>query len=122
MFLQVLVGPGTPRPARPIAQPDTAAFVDSAPAGVVLMATGTTPQAKLVLSPKDITELAEGFALLAPTRVVWAIKEKHLPEGVTLSELPLSENVRVVHWVDYNVSGWEVEDRTCKVFFCPFIC
>lgn len=105
LLLQVLVGPGTPRPAHPISPPEVATFVDSAPAGVVLMAVGTTPQAKIVFSTADMVELAKGFALLAPTRVLWAFKpHKHLPPGMKLEDLPLSDNIMLTPWVDYNVS------------------
>lgn len=106
LLLQVLVGPGTPRPAHPISPDEVAEFVESAPAGVVLMAVGTTPQAKIVLSATDMIELAKGFALLAPTRVLWALKpHKHLPEGMSMRDLPLSDNIMVTPWIDYNVSS-----------------
>jgi hypothetical protein len=101
---QVLVGPGSPRPAQPISPPEVAAFVESARAGLVLVATGTLPLARLLLSATDMRQLAQGFALLAPTRVLWAIKPQHLPEGVTLAELTGgSDNIKFTPWVDYNV-------------------
>lgn len=99
---QVLVGPGSPRAAHVISQPDVAAFLDSAPAGVVLMATGTTPQPRIALNQKDILELAAGFAELAPVRVLWPLKQRALPDGLKMEHLPLGENTLVVPWVDYN--------------------
>jgi hypothetical protein len=53
----------------------------------------------------DMTELARGFAALAPTRVLWAIAEKGLPDGMRLADLPLGANTLVTPWVDYNVSA-----------------
>ncbi|KAF6252756.1 hypothetical protein COO60DRAFT_503070 [Scenedesmus sp. NREL 46B-D3] len=99
---QVLVGPGSPRTAHTISPPDVAAFVDAASDGLVLMATGTTPQPRIALTPADFMELAAGFAELAPTRVLWPLKQSALPEGLRLEQLPLGENTRVVPWVDYN--------------------
>ncbi|KAF8065540.1 V2 [Scenedesmus sp. PABB004] len=102
---QVVVGPGTPRAAHPLSPPAVAEFVGGAPAGVVLVAVGTTPQAKLVLSPRDMLELAEAFALLAPTRVLWPFKPtKALPDGLSLAEFTarLGPNTMLVEWADYN--------------------
>jgi hypothetical protein len=69
------------------------------------MATGTTPQPRIALTATDIKELAAGFAALAPTRVLWPLKERALPDGVRIEELPLGDNTMVVPWVDYNVSN-----------------
>lgn len=93
---------GTARPAHAISPPDVADFVNSAPHGLVLAAFGTVYGP--TLRPEDIFELCKGFAALAPTRVLWALKPASLPPGVQLSELPLGSNTKVVPWVDYNVS------------------
>jgi hypothetical protein len=36
------------------------------------------------------------------TRVLWPLSASNLPDGVTLEQLPLGPNVKVVPWVDYN--------------------
>jgi hypothetical protein len=79
-----------------------AAFVNSAPQGVVLAAFGTVYGP--TLRPEDIRELAKGFAALAPVRVLWVLKPAVLRPGIELSELPIGSNIMVVPWVDYNVS------------------
>lgn len=103
--LQKLVGPGTPRPPHPIQPQSVADFVEeAAPHGLVLAAFGSTIQS-MVLTHTDLQELAKGFASLAPTRVLWAMSDKGLPDGVQLGDLPLGSNTKVVSWVDYNVSA-----------------
>eukprot|EP00775_Hariotina_reticulata_P002756 gene2757-3050_t len=100
---QVLVGPGSPRAAHPaISPPEIAEFVDGATQGVVLVAFGTTPQASITMNQTDFTELSAAFSSLGPVRVLWAMKEKSLPASMTLADLPLGENTKVVPWVDYN--------------------
>jgi hypothetical protein len=93
---------GTPRPAHPISAPDVAAFVNTAKDGVVLAAFGTVYGP--TLRPEDVHELAQGFAALAPIRVLWALKPAALRPGLQISDLPLGSNTLVVPWVDYNVS------------------
>jgi hypothetical protein len=107
LSVQVLVGPGSPRAAHPISPPEVADFVNTAPAGVILMATGTTPQPRLALTQKDFLELTAGFAALAPTRVLWPLKQRALPDGLRIEQLPLGDNTLVVPWVDYNVRECE---------------
>jgi hypothetical protein len=94
---------GTPRPAHPISAPAVSDFVNSAQDGVVLAAFGTVYGP--TLRPEDVIQLAQGFAALAPTRVLWALKPSALRPGVQISDLPLGSNTLVVPWVDYNVSG-----------------
>lgn len=79
---------------------------EAAPHGLVLAAFGSTIQS-MVLTHTDLQELAKGFTSLAPTRVLWAMSDKGLPDGVQLGDLPLGSNTRVVSWVDYNVSVLE---------------
>lgn len=105
LLLQVLVGPGTPRAAHPITPPEVADFVNNSRAGVVLVAFGSTAQSASLLSREDFVQLAQGFADLAPVRVLWPLKEVALPTGVTVAGLNLASNVKIVPWVDYNVSG-----------------
>jgi hypothetical protein len=79
-------------------------FVESASdGGLVLVAFGSTTQT-VVMTRTDMTELARGFVGLAPTRVLWAITERGLPDGMRLADLPLGPNTMVTPWVDYNVS------------------
>jgi hypothetical protein len=68
------------------------------------MATGTTPQPRIALTQADFNELAAGFAALAPTRVLWPLKQRAMPDGLRVEDLPLGDNTLVVPWVDYNVS------------------
>jgi hypothetical protein len=68
------------------------------------MATGTTPQPRIALSQADFTELAAGFAALAPTRVLWPLQQRAMPDGLRIEDLVLGDNTLVVPWVDYNVS------------------
>lgn len=102
--LQKLVGPGTPRPAHPIQPAEVAEFVaGSAAHGLVLVAFGSTIQT-VTLTRDDMLQLAEGFAALAPTRVLWAMSQQGFPDGVRLQDLRLGANTLMVPWVDYNVS------------------
>jgi hypothetical protein len=94
---------GTPRPAHAISPPEVAAFVNTAPQGIVLAAFGTVYGT--TLRPEDMHELAKGFAALAPVRVLWALRPAALRSGIELSELPIGSNTMVVPWVDYNVSA-----------------
>jgi hypothetical protein len=50
-------------------------------------------------------QLAKGFAALAPTRVLWAMPQQGLPDGIRPQDLRLGRNTLMVPWVDYNVSG-----------------
>lgn len=104
-----MVGPGSPRPAQPLQPPDVASFVGGAlKHGLVLAAFGTMcpkyNQRILLLSQTDLVELAQGFAALAPVRVLWALPRDGMPPGLQLSDLPLNSNTKAVPWVDYNVS------------------
>jgi UDP:flavonoid glycosyltransferase YjiC (YdhE family) len=54
------------------------------------------------MSPQDFIELAAGFSDLAPSRVLWPMSKTNLPGNLTLEDLPLGDNVKVVSWVDYN--------------------
>jgi hypothetical protein len=45
----------------------------------------------------------QAFSSLSPVRVLWTMKERSLPAGMTLADLPLGGNTKVVPWVDYNV-------------------
>lgn len=107
--LQVLVGPGTPRPARPISDPVVADFLDTAPAGVVLAAFGTTIQTRTMLTASEFVELAHAFAAVAPTRVLWALREQGVPAGITLASLPLGSNTKLAAWVDFNVGAFYIQ-------------
>lgn len=53
----------------------------------------------------DMLEMANAFVSLAPVRVLWAMKQEGLPPGLTLPELPLGDNCKVVQWADQNVSA-----------------
>lgn len=119
---QVLVGPGTPRPAQPISSPpDVAAFIASAQplsandnaninknkatgssGGLIFVAFGTSLAFISWLSREDFVQLALGFGALAPARVLWNLQEAGLPHGLKLADLPLADNTKVVDWVDYN--------------------
>lgn len=85
----------------------------ASPHGLVLAAFGSTIQT-VVLSHSDMMQLARGFAALAPTRVLWAMPEQGLPDGLRQADLPLGSNTMMTPWVDYNVSwkgqvlGWVV--------------
>ncbi len=46
--------------------------------------------------------LAPCHYLFCPTRVLWPLVPSNLPDGITLDQLPLGPNVKVVPWVDYN--------------------
>jgi hypothetical protein len=65
---------------------------------------GTTPQPRIALTPADFKELAAGFAAIAPTRVLWPLKQRAMPDGLRIEDLQLGDNTLVVPWVDYNVS------------------
>jgi hypothetical protein len=108
----VLVGPGTPRPARPITSPpDLVSFIssakiptshnvndnnnDSSGGGLILVAFGTSLAFTSWLSKEDFEQLALGFGALAPARVLWNLQEEGLPHGLKLSNLPLAENTKV---------------------------
>jgi hypothetical protein len=69
---------------------------------VVLVGFGSTGLFGNSLDHTDFVELAAGFSALAPTRVLWPLIPSNLPEGTTLEQLPLGENVKVVPWIDYN--------------------
>jgi hypothetical protein len=109
---QVLVGPGTPRPAQPITSPrDVASFISSAHSkskkdndnksnnndsgGLILVAFGTSLAFTSWLSRGDFEKLALGFGALAPARVLWNLQEAGLPHGLRLADLPLAENTKV---------------------------
>lgn len=104
LVLQKLVGPGTPRPPHTIQPAEVAKFVGGASHGLVLVAFGSTIQT-VVMSRNDIVQLAWGFAALAPTRVLWAMSEQGLPDGMRKSDLHLADNTMMTPWVDYNVSS-----------------
>lgn len=104
-----MLGPVSPRFPRPPAEqqaasPDTWSFLqDASPdAGVVLVGFGSTGVFGNALDATDFTELAAAFSSLAPTRVLWPLSASNMPDGVTLEQLPLGPNVKVVPWVDYN--------------------
>ena len=106
---QVLVGPVSPRLPQPLeaqkaAAPEVFDFLQTTPAdaGVVLVGFGSTGVFGNTMTPEDFIELAAGFSSLAPTRVLWPMSKTNLPDNLTLKELPLSENVKIVSWVDYN--------------------
>lgn len=105
----MLLGPVSPRLPRPAsdqqaAAPDVWTFLQdsSSEAGVVLVGFGSTGLFGHSLDHTDFVELAAGFSALAPTRVLWPLIPSNLPEGTTLEQLPLAENVKVVPWIDYN--------------------
>lgn len=66
------------------------------------------------MTREDMLQLAKGFAALAPTRVLWAITKKGLPQGVSMEDLQLGPNTMVTPWVDYNVS-MELQTILCQV-------
>lgn len=99
---QVLLGPGSPRPPHTIEQPQVAAFVEGATAGLVLVAFGTSFQFNSWLSLVDYQELSAAFASLAPVRVLWHINTQVLPPNVDADKLPLGSNTLLVPQVDYN--------------------
>lgn len=115
---QVLVGPGTPRPAHPIQSPEVAEFVSSATSGLVLVAFGSTYQSAALLYEKDVYELVASFQMLAPVRVLVAMSDSHLPGGMRVTDLELDDNVMTVPWVDYNVSGRLALQRLRKYHVC----
>jgi hypothetical protein len=108
---QVLVGPGTPRPAQPITSPpDAASFISSATTpsnndnsnnnnessgGLIIVAFGTSLSFTSWLNREDFEQLALGFGALAPARVLWILQEDGLPHGLKLADLPLAENTKV---------------------------
>jgi hypothetical protein len=100
------VSPRLPRPPseQQAAAPDVWAFLqESSPeAGVVLVGFGATGLFGNALDHTDFVELAAGFSALGPTRVLWPLIPSNLPEGTSLEQLPLGENVKVVPWIDYN--------------------
>ena len=106
---RVMVGPVSPRPARApdtwrATAPEVYDFLSSAPSDVdvVLVGFGGTGVFGQTMSPEDFIELAAGFSSLAPTRVLLAMSKTNLPGNLTLEELPLRDNVKIVSWVDYN--------------------
>ncbi|KIZ04309.1 hypothetical protein MNEG_3644 [Monoraphidium neglectum] len=95
-----LIGPIAPRFARPsLEPPEVAAFVDSAPAGVAVVSFGSAPIFGTFLTRKDFLELSLAFADLAPTRVVWLLKPRNMPDDVSIGELPLGDNTITAPWV-----------------------
>lgn len=107
---------GTARPAHAITPEDVARFVQQATEGLVLAAFGTVYGP--TLRHEDMQELAQGFAALAPIRVLWPLKPTALPPGLQLSDLPLGGNTKVVPWVDYNVSHSSFECRQALWYRC----
>jgi UDP:flavonoid glycosyltransferase YjiC (YdhE family) len=90
--------------AQKAAAPEVFEFLQSAmsDAGVVFVGFGSTGLFGNTMSRQDFIELAAGFSDLAPTRVLWPMSTTNLPGNLTLEDLALGDNVKVVSWVDYN--------------------
>lgn len=102
---QVLIGPIGPRAGRPgpLDPPAAAAFLDGASDGAAVVSFGSVPLfGAMFLTKDDYVQLALAFADLAPVRVLWLLKRRNWPEGMTQEELPLGDNTLIVEWV---VSG-----------------
>jgi hypothetical protein len=69
---------------------------------VAVVSWGSSPIFGTFLARRDVEELVAAFTDLAPLRVVWLLKPKNLPEGLTLPELNLPPNVQTFSWVDIN--------------------
>ena len=99
---QVVIGPITPRAARPgpLDPPAAAAFLDAAPGGAALVSFGSVPLfGTMFLKKQDFVGLALAFADLAPIKVLWLLKRRNWPADMTQEELPLGNNTLIVEWV-----------------------
>jgi glucuronosyltransferase len=63
------------------------------------------------ISAEEYSQLALAFTDLAPSKVLWNVRE--LPHGLTPEDLPLGNNTLLAPWVDYNDA---LGHPACKVF------
>ncbi|KAK9820198.1 hypothetical protein WJX72_007391 [[Myrmecia] bisecta] len=91
------VGPLLTGPARPLPE-SLQAYMDSASDDCVVYASLGTAAA---VGADEFQAMAAALSAL-PWRVVWKLADGDLPEGMTLKDLDIQENVKVVQWAPQN--------------------